>query len=222
MKKMFLVVAIALVFLLGAIDVGAKGIDTDKFFVDLKVSQTFYNSENLESEKGLKLKAGYDFGYLWGAYERALNRYSGQEAGDIGMWGIGGGLQYFITENLRLFAEVGWYDPNSSMEGVVTSGPNHEALWLELNRRVALPDGKGRSFDYYEYDLRGNIGGSLGVDFCYEIINRLTLGLSVSYRFLKLPESIYGRYYIAPEWWEVFGDKDFSGVQLFAGLTYRW
>lgn len=192
------------------------------FTPSLQYEHVIYSDSELEPSGGVELelltKKFYPFS-LNLSYESTLLVLGGQEAADIDLFGVGLAVKlpqrYFV---LQLGAS--WYFPDVSYKRSFG-----EAMYLHINH--VFPEGKGYADynDLFTYELHGNLGAYVKLDFNYEITKTLWLNFSVGYRYLSLMEH-YLRRDTEPEqlgqWVEFINYRDFSGGIVFIGVTKRF
>ncbi len=86
---------------------------------------------------------------------------------------------------------------------------------------IGYPPESKHYYATYDYGLRGNWGGALGLDFSHTLYKNLSLNLAAGYRFLKLPETFKGINTPA-SWVEFKGDRNFSSAIIGVGVTYKF
>lgn len=187
------------------------------FNVTVGLHQNVYFSDKLEAGPGISIKAGKGL-YLWGSYEKTLLRFGGQESVDITLGGLGAGAKKDF-EHVSLWIEGGWFQPMH----VITRGEAYqEGAYIEMNQIVAP---FRESWLNYEYDLNGGIGGAVGLTLHYDLSTSWRVGLSTSYRYLRLGEWIVGHNgTVGPEiyHWQIYQERDFSAFQVGLSVTYSF
>jgi hypothetical protein len=180
----------------------------------------FFSDNSLEQGKGIEGKVGHKWVFLWGSYDTTQMRLYGQRAGDIGLYGVGGGVRIKLVDGLFINGELGYFSPSSTMAD--DPGKFNETLGFVIGGYIDDIDYSPSSkswYSTYDYQLKGNIGGSVGLDFVHKIYKKLFFNFNGDYRFLKLPETFKG---IGSEesWIEFKGHRNFSGGIIGIGLKY--
>jgi hypothetical protein len=193
--------------------------------VDLTVKGhwNYFMDDSLEQGKGFEARVGHKWAFLWGSYDTTQMRLYGQRAGDIELLGVGGGVRLKLYDGLFLNGQIGYFHPSSTM----AKDPMNfaETLGFVIGGyidSIGYPPSSKTYYVLYDYDLRGNIGGTVGLDFSYPIYKgKLLFNLNTDYRFLKLPETFKGIHSEA-SWIEFKGDRNFSGAVIGVGLIYKF
>jgi hypothetical protein len=160
----------------------------------------------------VKVSGSIDPVYLWASGERALLRLAGQEAVDITLIGAGVGMRH-SWDWLSLWAEAGYYIPSTSTRETFI-----EAAVLDLNQVVGIT----RWWEYYDYSLKGAVGGSLGADLTYPLSDAWKVGLSTSYRYLRVTEWITAHDGTSLPYWEISRQRDMSAWMVGVGIRYEF
>ena len=148
------------------------------FGAELQVSPTYshFNYEGIESGPGLKVAVSHDWFRLWGSWQHTCRTEHRQELGKLELLGVGLGVQADIGKNLMFCIDVGYFYP------YINPGSSaNEAMFLYIVNQLPANPVYGR----YEYDVSGNIGGSIGVKY-----SRAGWFLGVDYTFLRCHERI--------------------------------
>jgi hypothetical protein len=190
--------------------------------VEVRTNYNVFSDERLDSGKGFEVRIKRNGFFIFGSHDSTFNRFAGQEAGDVEIYGAGVGVERHIFDGMNVWLSGGWYYPESTMDGRIdwkANTANAEAMMRELDRVV----GEHRMWDYYEYKLEGDVGFSGGLDFVHSLTDSLLLKVSAAYRWLTFDEALYGRDDpITDGWWEVFRERDFSGALFSLGLEYQF
>lgn len=192
--------------------------------VDLTVNGhwNYFTDDSLEQGKGFEARVGHKWAFLWGSYDTTQMRLYGQRAGDVELLGVGGGVRLKLYDGLFLNGKIGYFHPSSTM----AKDPMlfAETMGFVINGyldSIGYPESSKDWYAIYKYEIQGNIGGSIGLDFSYPIYKKFLFNLNADYRFLKFPETFKGIHSKA-SWVEFKGDRNFSGGVIGIGVTYRF
>lgn len=183
-----------------------------------RITYQMYQDSGLSADKSFEVRLKHKGLFLYASHDNTDNRFCGQEAGKLNIFGIGGGMEARF-DNVNLWLCIGYYSPQSDLEYKTVSKKdqfwgNYEALSRELNRRL----GDTKVWDCYTYQIDPAVGGVIGVDITKRYKN-IDIGLTASYKHLKFNECIIGRYDPPhpTNWAEHFMERDYSSYN-FGGL----
>lgn len=217
MKKILLLVSV-FVWLILPFYAQAKD-----FEITLKGVYTIYQDRDLrEDGKGIKGEVRWKYLYLWGTWEQTEMRLTGQVAGNLNLYGVGVGTKIKVLKPLSVFIETGYYIPSSDLQkNTMKYAEGVGYYWVRTLKEIGLDNEFFRGFNRYRYEIKPNIGGSIGLEFEQVIYKNLSLNLFGAYRLLNLKED-----------WDAFNSigqniqtkekRSFSGGQFGIGLSYRW
>ena len=191
------------------------------FEIEPRISCQAYNDSGLSRGKNYELRLKHKGVFLFGSYDNLHNRFFGQEAGSLDIFGCGAGIEKKISKGISLWISCGYYDPKNGMEGKTISEDmvhkaNYEALVRELISRL----GDEYTWEAYTYEINPNFGGAVGIDFRKKLTRELLIGMFASYRYLRFNEAIYGRSSKKEGWAEHFMERDYSSYNV--GLMFEY
>ena len=182
--------------------------------LEVKSGRVIYDAENLDVSFLYEVRAKHKNLFLFGQQESTMNRFGGQECADITVSGFGVGVEKIIDSNFKAFLKVGYYTPETELRP-----PHIEAIYYGFWEAL----GTHMHWDRYEYQLEPNVGAEVGVEYIYPVTNGLSVGISGSYRFLKLEQALYGRSddFDFP-YWEVYKHKNFNASIVMFSVSYKF
>jgi hypothetical protein len=139
--------------------------------------------------------------------------------------GVGVGHKLKLNKEIRLFGQIGYFNIENS-HGPRVRGRN-EALGYYINNRFAVGTGQGSQvFDSYGVENEDAIGGSVGIEFDYNISKAFNITTTISYTMMKFNQTIKGfkdEWDKNPNsWWESNTMLDFSSLNFGTGLRYEF
>jgi hypothetical protein len=183
-----------------------------------------FADKDLKGGYGLEGRLNYQINdvkfFLFGSYDNSYLRIAGQEAGNLNIMGLGGGLSIDIFKHLTLGTEIGYFTPLSDLEKNQNHGGDvYELRWREWGKVYTFDT--SRFTDSYDYKISGAFGGAVWVDLHTEIYKGLSLGVNFAYRFLDFEE--YWKASSPSIGYIEFKEKrNMSGAVFGAVLEYRF
>lgn len=213
LKRIVLLISILLLFLPSCLhaEQGAS----------LSLSWANYQDQDVESSPIVKVIYDWKDFYLFGSYERPTITAGGQQVCAVDLFGGGVGVKK-IFGNFIGRLDLGYYYPDVNIhDDGGTYVTFNEAMTIYLNKAVYPFT---RTHDLHNYSMTPGVGGSLSIGYSYEFGNNWSIGLTTSYRYLRLKGTGKGfKTNIENDpGWEVPLYKDFSGFQGGFILTKRF
>ena len=183
-------------------------------------------SENIGPSDGIKVSAKPEPLpiYMWGSWEHARFTMSDQPMGYMDIVGVGLGVKKSIINGLSIFLDGGWYHPQWYKNGELAypvSGDVGDRAFLYLNEKYG--DALGvHYFDAYRVSISGNLGGSFGAEWNYNLTKSFLMSTLISYRVLSLPMWVEGVNPGDVGNWCRYEDLSASGVGLNIGFVWRF
>ena len=187
------------------------------FDLEYREGKAFYKSDGsglsvLKAGKTHEIRIGHNDFFLFGSTEDF--QLYGQWA-DI--WGVGAGIRKDFTP-FTVWLKVGYYLPEYDENIAWESGYyKQNKVWGYIHSTTR--------FKYYDLKLDSSLGAEMGVDFKHKVSPDVTIGLSASYRYLYLYESING-------WndggasgktgWICETNRDFGGFRTAVFINYQF
>ena len=182
------------------------------------------SNRTVETSKiGMEARIGYRPVFAWFSFDEANRRMYGQTLKKFSLYGVGGGARVNIGEYLQVHTSIGYFIPKSDLQDNPMMGAEPLGYyWKELLTRIGQGQFCPRIYKF-GYDIQGNVGGSIGLDFKYPLYKGLNLNVSADYRWLRLRETYKG-YLTGPEnsYVEVRETNSFSGPLFGVGLKYEF
>lgn len=180
------------------------------------------NNKTVEtSMTGLEARVGWKPVFAWFSYDEANRRMYGQTLKKFSLYGLGGGARVNIGEYLQVHTSIGYFIPKSDLQS--NPGMGAEPLgyyWKELLTRIGQSQFCPRIYKF-GYQIQGNVGGSIGLDFKYPLYKGLNLNVTADYRWLRLRETFKG-YISESSYVETRETNSFSGPLFGVGLKYEF
>ncbi len=178
----------------------------------------FDSEGELQPSVGVQLDLTHRSGaFAFLSYEKDEFRLAGQGGLDIELLGLGLGYKHKFDNCFSVFLDAGWYEPIFN-DGWIThmESPFAEGLWHKMSHEIWY-----YHWDYYKYELKGGVGGKVGVEFKKHIKGRVFFEASAAVRFLKLPQTFISTDKgLGGPGWVLHDNKDYGGFLLSAGITF--
>lgn len=177
-----------------------------------------YSSGSLDNSEGFDFEISHKNITADLSFEKAMLRFGGQEAQLIYLYGFSLGYKKSL-KNVEGFFQIGVYDSLTKSRDSFEHGDAAQYAFIEaLGLR-----GDDYSWDNHRYGLDSSIGCNLGGQYLYHFTKRFSAGIGLTYRWLRLTESVYGwngAYNPYDPHWEIFRDRNFSGMRI--KIIFRW
>lgn len=201
MKHLILIV----LFILGASEVRAGTFDFNfKHLTDNATTTDFHLEQWLGIE--VKYQTDADSLFYFASYETAHASIV-YPMFDYTLTGIGVGFNDQITKKFRVYGQVGYYVPDTSLKGRFDCVDYScgEGLYYGLNHKWGALHPQGLvKFDEFEVNTKGGYGITIGGELLHPLSNNFELIIGIEYRVIDVATEIHG---MAP----IFGDYDKNG-----------
>ena len=157
--------------------------------VSVSVAYPYYTSEYMGVPQSplLKATAGTERYYTWASFEKAQMRSRVHNFyGQLEIMGAGIGFR-----KAPFFFELGYYYPVAEAEGEWTHGDRFYESFAE-SMSVRLLSDDWRRWPNYSYEIKGHVGGAVGMEQVIGHLGNYEFRAFASYRFLKLEEEMLG------------------------------
>lgn len=166
--------------------------------------------------------------YFFGSTE-SVSVYPMGKTHSYALDGLGLGIKRKWSDGIKLFAQIGVFKITDDV-GVRNRAPS-EGAYYYFNHRYALflpPGVKTQGFDAFGVEHDPYVFAvEVGAEFTHQLTDNIDIGLSVSYRGLKIRETL--RVYV-DAWkydetgacWEVGQARDFSTINTAINFTYHF
>ena len=144
--------------------------------------------------------------------------------------GLGVGSKYNLTENIRLFGQIGYYHIKNSWGA--RRRERNEALNYYFNDRwygstyEQVTTGQHVVFDEWSVENDNTFAGTIGIEMIRPITKNLNMSFVFSYRQMKIKEKIMGFRDVWDEskgyWWEIDLRRDYSTTNFGVGVNYQF
>ncbi len=180
----------------------------------------------VQTGTGKQIAVHYKSFYIYISQDENQVRFTGQGGPTVRYWSIGPGIERVIGKNLKLFIDVGWYEPNfDRMEDLIpaNSDPFSEGLCRYMNQYLA-PDTSYPAWDNYSLTYHGGLGAKVGFTFEIPVTSWMNFEINANYRYLKFLEHVQGKHNLdhpgqsaefwAASYWTIRYDRDFSAFMI--------
>ena len=195
--------------------------------IDFKVYQVsrLANDNTFQVGKwdGVQVSYGGD-NYVFISNE-SMDVYTTARAYGTTLTGIGFGFKRKITPNIKMFAQVGYFIVKNDYPR--QRGMNEGLLYYLNNMYGRWAVGRQYiPFDEYEVKQDNTFAGEIGLEMNYPISNNFKVGMTASYRAMKIYENIAGYW---DEWrddpnhyWAIDLKRDYSSFNVGVNLNYKF
>lgn len=108
--------------------------------------------------------------------------------GDLRITGVGIGTKYNLTPRVSVFGQFAYYFVNHEDQG--RHYCRSEGLEYYFNDKYGFTTNQYYTFDSYQIEYDNTVGGEVGIQLIQPLSKHTTVGLSVSYRTMKIGESL--------------------------------
>lgn len=134
------------------------------------------------------------------------------------MTGLGLGTRANITDNIRVFGQVGYYFIKNDWDhkkNIYSEGLNY----YFNTRFYGLNSTDWHRFDEAKVENGNSIGGTIGIELLQPITKDLTAGFSISRRMLRINEEVHVK---GTTYWAVSPNRDYSSTNFSVNLNYNF
>jgi len=172
------------------------------------------------------LKVSYqpeDSGFYYGLSHETAEVRPIYYTHSVSLTGLFVGIKTNVTQNVRLFANVGYYIVKNNFGG--KQRKHVEGFYYYLNDRFG-----GAPYVFDEYDLitsKDTVGAEIGIEITQPINDNWSVGFTASHRLLKISETIAG---YRDDWtainstwkWQQQSIRDYSSTDFGVGVNYDY
>lgn len=193
----------------------AQGGEIDFSVIQRNLASSTENHKTSEWE-GVQISYGQKrYGFI--SYEKANITPLGGVF-DYHMLGVGLGNKINLSDDIRLFGQLGYYFINNSWGE--RRREFNEGMYYYINDRYSH-SGKGYFIGFDEYGVKNSnaLAGTIGVEMDFPLVDNLKTSISLSYRHMKIKEEWHA---YLDEWdfdstgqnWETGATRNYSTINL--------